>query len=314
MDFTKAHGTANDFVVLADPEDRLDVPAHLVRALCDRRRGIGADGVIRIGAVADPADGDVFMDYRNADGSIVEMCGNGVRVTAKHAVDRGLARPREDGTVVVATRSGPKPVRIVARHPDGTVAEVEVDMGPPVLTPTEVPFDLAATAGTAAAGTAGAAPAGDRLVHQVDVDGHHLDVSVVSMGNPHAVTLVDDVAAAPVTTLGPQVETHAAFPAKTNVEFAQVVARDHVRLRVWERGVGETAACGTGACATVVALQRLGQVDREVAVELPGGTLRVRWHPGESVMMTGPAVEVGHGTIDDAWLRDAQAGLLETAP
>ena len=307
MDFTKAHGTANDFVVLTDRDDRLDLAEHLVRALCDRRRGIGADGVIRIVRVADPADGDVFMDYRNADGSVVEMCGNGVRVTAKHAVDHGLATPRADGTVVVATRSGRKPVRIVARNADGTVAQVEVDMGPPILVPAEVPFDTAAT------GLAPAATDPD-LVHGLAVDGGHLDVAVVSMGNPHAVTLVDDVAAAPVTTLGPKVEVHPAFPAKTNVEFAQVVDRARVRLRVWERGVGETAACGTGACATVVALQRSGHLGEEVAVELPGGTLTVRWHPGESVMMTGPAVEVGHGTIDDAWLRDAQAGLLETAP
>ncbi|MBS3942455.1 MAG: diaminopimelate epimerase [Actinobacteria bacterium] len=294
MEFTKAHGTANDFVVLADPHDHLEVSAHLVRALCDRRRGIGADGVIRIGS-------DLFMDYRNADGSIVEMCGNGVRVTAKYAVDHGLVTPGDDGTVVIGTRAGPKPVRVVGRNDDGTVAEVEVDMGPPIFAPAEVPFEPAADAA-------------DGLVHTVTVDGHDLDVAVVSMGNPHAVTRVDDVGTAPVTTLGPMVETHAAFPAKTNVEFAQVVDRGRVRLRVWERGVGETAACGTGACAAVVALHRAGDVDDEVAVDLPGGTLTVRWRPGGSVIMTGQAVEVGHGTLDEAWLRAAQAGRMETAP
>ncbi|HSK23096.1 MAG TPA: hypothetical protein VK906_07975, partial [Egicoccus sp.] len=147
MEFTKAHGTANDFVVLADPHDRLEVSAHLVRALCDRRRGIGADGVIRIGgATPDGGPGQIFMDYRNADGSIVEMCGNGVRVTAKYAVDHGLVTPGEDGTVVIGTRSGPKPVRIVGRHDDGTVADVEVDMGPPIFVPADVPFDPAAAA------------------------------------------------------------------------------------------------------------------------------------------------------------------------
>ncbi|MFA9446654.1 diaminopimelate epimerase [Egicoccus sp. AB-alg6-2] len=304
MQFTKAHGTGNDFVVLSDPHDELDVSASLVRALCDRRKGVGADGVIRIGGVTDPADGDVFMDYRNGDGSVVEMCGNGVRVTAKHAVDHGLATPRPDGTIMVGTRSGPRPVRIVARHPDGRVAEVEVDMGPPVFSAHEVPFEPEAAAV--------AADGSDR--YTVTVEDHSLDVAVLSMGNPHAVTRVDDVRAAPVLTLGPSVETHAAFPAKTNVEFAQVVDRGRVRLRVWERGVGETAACGTGACATVVALQRDGDVDEEVAVELPGGTLTVRWRPGGPVMMTGPAVEVGHGTLDEAWLRMAQTGEMETSP
>ncbi|HSK24947.1 MAG TPA: diaminopimelate epimerase, partial [Egicoccus sp.] len=178
-------------------------------------------------------------------------------------------------------------------------------MGPPIFVPADVPFDPAAAA---------SAGDGDDLVHTVTVGDHHLDVAVVSMGNPHAITRVDDVGTAPVTTLGPEVETHAAFPAKTNVEFAQVVDRGRVRLRVWERGVGETAACGTGACATVVALHRAGDVDDEVAVELPGGTLTVRWRPGESVIMTGPAVEVGHGTLDEAWLRAAQSGQMETSP
>ena len=327
MEFTTAHGTANDFVVLADPDDQLALSAHLVRALCDRRRGIGADGVIRIGGQTpgrgatsersardggpDPS-GAVFMDYRNGDGSIVEMCGNGVRVTAKYAVDHGLVTPHDDGTVVIGTRSGPKPVRIVARHDDGTVAEVEVDMGPPIFAAADVPFDPAATTPA----TAGDATAGDGegRLHTVTIEDHHLDVAVVSMGNPHAITRVDDVGTAPVTTLGPKVEGHAAFPAKTNVEFAQVVDRGRVRLRVWERGVGETAACGTGACATVVALQQAGAVDDEVAVELPGGTLTVRWRPGGSVIMTGSAVEVGHGTLDDAWLRAAQSGQMETAP
>jgi diaminopimelate epimerase len=298
MEFTKAHGTANDFVVLVDPHDRLDLPAELVRALCDRRRGLGADGVLRLGR---PAEGDVFMDYRNADGSVVEMCGNGVRVVAKHAVDHGLATPTGDGTVVVDTRSGPKPVRVVARHDDGTVAEVEVDMGPPLLEPAQVPFE---------------APFGiddGTLTYPLVVDGQVLDLAVVSMGNPHAILEVDDVASAPVATLGPRLETHAAFPAKTNVEFVEPVGQDEVRLRVWERGVGETAACGTGACATVVALQRLGQVGEEVAVRLPGGTLLVRWRPGGSVFMTGPAVEVGHGTLDDAWLAAACRGEMEGA-
>jgi diaminopimelate epimerase len=296
MEFTKSHGAANDFVVLADLDDRLELSAELVRALCDRRRGIGADGVLRLGR---PSAGDVFMDYRNADGSIVEMCGNGVRVVAKHVVDHGLVTPAEDGTVVIGTRSGPKPVRVVGRHAGGEVAEVEVDMGPPVLHPPEVPFE---------------APFGledDPLTYPLIVDGQVLDLAVVSMGNPHAILEVDDVASAPVASLGPRIETHAAFPAKTNVEFVEITSEREVRLRVWERGVGETAACGTGACATVVALQRLGHVREEVAVRLPGGTLGVRWRPGGSVFLTGPAVEVGHGVLDDAWLAAARRGEME---
>jgi diaminopimelate epimerase len=246
MDFTRSHGTANDFVVLADLDDRIELSAAFVRALADRRRGIGGDGVIRIAPGTGGAD--VFMDHRNADGSTAQMCGNGVRVVAKHVVDHGLVEPGADGSVVVGTRAGPKPVRIVSRHPDGRVDQVAVDMGPPVLAAAEVPFD---------------APAGDEaLTHSVAVDdsGATLDLSVVSMGNPHGVLVVDDVATAPVATLGPLLETHQRFPAKANIGFAQVVAPDQIRLRVWERGVGETAACGTGACAAVVALQRLGHV------------------------------------------------------
>jgi diaminopimelate epimerase len=241
------------------------------------------------------------MDYRNADGSIVEMCGNGVRVVAKHVVDHGLvdARRRRHGRG--RHPLGTKPVRIVARHDDGSVAEVEVDMGPPILAP------RGALRGRTGRSTTTGSPT------RSSVDGLVLDLAVVSMGNPHAILEVDDVASAPVTTLGPRVETHGSFPAKTNVEFVEVLAEDQVRLRVWERGVGETAACGTGACATVVALQRLGQVGEEVAVRLPGGTLMVRWRPGGSVFMTGPAVEVGHGTLDDAWLAAARRGEMEGA-
>jgi diaminopimelate epimerase len=294
MEFTKAHGTANDFVVFADLEDRLELSAELVRALCDRRRGIGADGVIRIGGPS--SDGAVFMDYRNADGSIVEMCGNGVRVVAKHVVDHDLARPAEDGTVAIGTRAGPRPVRIAARHDDGTVAEVEVDMGPPALVPAEVPFEADD-------------PTAD--LHQVEVDGEVVDLAVVSMGNPHGVLTVDDVGTAPVTTLGPRLETHRRFPQKANIGFAQVVSGSELRLRVWERGVGETAACGTGACAAAVALRQQGRVGDEVAVHLPGGTLHIRHDAGGHVMMTGAAVEVAHGVLDDAWLTAARRGDLE---
>jgi diaminopimelate epimerase len=304
MDAIKAHGTGNDFVVLPDVTDRLEVPADLVRALTDRRTGVGGDGVIRLGAPpAEQPDADVFMDYRNADGTVVEMCGNGVRVTAKLAVDHDLVHPVRGevaglaGEVVrVATRAGTKPV-LVHRGPDGTVAEVTVDMGPPVLTPSDVPF---------------VTDDQDALEHDLEVGGQVLAVTVVSMGNPHAVTVVDDVAAAPVTTLGPLVEVHPRFPARVNAGFVEVVDRATVRLRVWERGVGETAACGTGACAAVVALQRLDRVDTEVQVHLPGGVLTVAHEPGGTVRMRGAATEVGTVRLADDWL--AAAGLRPAVP
>jgi diaminopimelate epimerase len=298
MDVIKAHGTGNDFVVLPDVDDRLEVSASLVRALADRRTGVGGDGVIRLGAApADQPDADVFMDYRNADGTAVEMCGNGVRVVAKLAVDHGIVVPHAGEVVRVATRAGTKPV-VVHRGPDGSVAEVTVDMGPPRTAPDAVPFETDDPAA---------------VVHHLDVDGTDLRVSVVSMGNPHAVTVVDDVDAAPVTTLGPRVEVHPRFPAKVNAGFAEVVDRTTIRLRVWERGVGETAACGTGACAAVVALQRQGLVDRSVAVHLPGGVLEVTHDPGGNVTMRGPATEVAAVHLDDRWLADAGGAPVRVA-
>jgi diaminopimelate epimerase len=287
MRFTKAHGTGNDFVVLADPDDRIELSAQLVRALCDRRFGVGGDGVLRLGAP--DGDADVFMDYRNADGSVVEMCGNGVRVTAKHAVDHGLVAAADD-VVRVGTRAGVKPVRVV-RGAGGLVTAATVDMGPPVLTPHEVPFETDE----------------DVPLHEVQVDDDTVRLGVASMGNPHAVVPVDDVDSAPVRTLGPRLETHPRFPAKVNAGFAQVLAPSEIGLRVWERGVGETEACGTGACAAVVVLQRLGRLDERVDVHLPGGTLEVRHVDGGTVEMTGPAVEVAHGELDATWLAAANA-------
>jgi diaminopimelate epimerase len=305
MEMFKAHGTANDFVVIADLADDVEVSADLVRALTDRRTGVGGDGVIRMGAPpADQRSADVFMDYRNADGSIVEMCGNGVRVTAKLAVDHGLVTPDTDGGVRVATRAGTKPV-VVHLGADGLVSEVTVDMGPPELDASAVPFEVARDADPYA------------LCHHLELDGgaedgEVLEVGVVSMGNPHAVLRVDDVDEAPVTTLGPRVETHRRFPAKVNVGFAQLVGRDQLRLRVWERGVGETAACGTGACAAVVALQRQGHLDDRVEVHLPGGVLTITHVAGGTVTLRGAAVEVGRVLLHDAWPAAPTAGGTET--
>lgn len=282
MDVIKAHGTGNDFVVVLDLDDSLDLPADLIRALCDRRTGIGGDGVIRIGAPR--SGGAVFMDYANADGTAVEMCGNGVRVVAKTVLDRGLV-PAPDGAMEVDTRDGVKSVE-VRRGADGLVAAVTVDMGPPHWSPADIPVEVA-----------------DPHEFQLDIAPDRT-WQAVSMGNPHAITLVDDVATAPVTTLGPQVEHHAAFPKATNVEFARVRAHDLIDLRVWERGVGETQACGTGACATLAVLRADGLVGDEVTIRVPGGDLGVRYAPDAhpSVFLTGPAEEVATATVSDAWL------------
>ncbi|MEX2550144.1 MAG: diaminopimelate epimerase, partial [Nitriliruptoraceae bacterium] len=273
MEFTKAHGTANDFVVLTDLSDELQLSDVLVRALADRRRGVGADGVIRIGSGG--PDADAFMDYRNADGGIVEMCGNGIRVVTKLVVDHGHVTPTPDGIIRIGTRAGVKPVRIVERDGHGAVARVTVDMGPPGLAAAEVPYITDEP---------------DAPRHRVDIDGEQVVMAVVSMGNPHAVMVVDSVDAAPVATLGPRLQHDRRFPEGVNVGFAERVGDDRIRLRVWERGVGETAACGSGACAAVVALHHLDLVGMTVAVELAGGTLELEYTPGGTVRMTGPAV------------------------
>lgn len=279
--FSKMHGLGNDFVVISDIDDELEFSPEAVAWICDRHFGVGADGLIMVKpATAEGAD--LFMLYFNADGTTAEMCGNGVRCFAKYAVDHGLV---EGDTLNVQTLGGIKPVE-VAVDAEGLMETATVDMGEPVLEPARVPTTLAATEADAVI----AAPldTGDFGV---------VEVTCVSMGNPHAIIWVDDVDAAPVTTLGPAVENNVVFPNKTNVEFAQV-AEGIIRLRVWERGVGETLACGTGACATVVAASLAGLIDREAVVELPGGELVVRWGEDGHVYMSGPADEVFCGAID----------------
>jgi diaminopimelate epimerase len=280
IEFVKAHGTGNDFVLLPDLDDALELDEALVRALCHRNLGLGGDGVIRLGSGG--GDADIFMDYRNADGSLAEMCGNGVRCVAKWAADRGVVA---GDLVRVGTRGGLKAVEVVARHDDGTVAEVRVDMGAPA----------------------------DTGPVQVDVpDGREVTFTTISMGNPHAVVVVDDVGRAPVDRWGPHVAAHPAFPQGTNVEFIAVPERTRVVGRIFERGVGETLASGTGSSAMAAAAHLLGLADREVRVELPGGVLSVDW--GEATLhVTGPAVEVASGTLDGRWLAAARLTATEEA-
>lgn len=285
MDIYKAHGTGNDFVVLPDPDGRLEFTAEMVVALCDRRFGIGGDGVLRL-APAD--DAHVFMDYRNGgDGEPVEMCGNGVRVVARHLLDHGWT---SDRTLRIDTRAGIR-TATVNEASDGTFQSVTVDMGPPRFQLDALPFR------------------GGRVDehgwHHLDVDGEDVSLLPVSMGNPHAVLLTDDPATAPVTTLGPVLERDGAFPRGTNVEFVAVRDGSTVDLRVWERGVGETMACGTGVCGAVAALTADGRLDagHDVTVTVPGGTLVVRWdgEAADPVMLTGPAEEVARIELDRDW-------------
>jgi diaminopimelate epimerase len=302
MEFVKVHGTGNDFVLLPDLDGLFELDADFTRALCDRRSGIGADGAIRL---APAGDADAFMDYRNADGSIAEMCGNGVRCVAKYLADRGLVV----GDVVhVGSRAGVKTVEVVGRHDDGTVALVRVDMGPPLATGTlEVDISPAAVL---ASGRAPSLPAGVDLA--TSAEHRVIEVSTVSMGNPHAVLLVDDPAAAPVAWIGPYLERHEAFPSGTNVEFIAVPDPNRVVGRIWERGVGETRASGTGASAMAVAAHMRGLAGPAVTVALPGGHLDIELSP-DSLFVTGPAVEVASGTLDARWRAAARGAPLEGA-
>jgi len=274
MKFVKSHGAGNDFVLIEDLEDRLGLLSPtLVAALCDRHKGIGADGVIRI--TRDPA-ADFFMDYYNADGAVAEMCGNGIRCLAKYVDDRHIS---SGDTMRVGTRAGVREL-VLYRDGAGLVDRVRVDMGPPILEASRIPVEAG----------------GDSLHVPVEVDTARYEAACISMGNPHAVIFVPSLDAIPVERHGPAVENAAPFPAKTNVEFTEVLSAGEVRVRVWERGVGETQACGTGACAAAVAANLRGLTGRHVVVNMPGGALEIEWTDA-TVFLTGPVVEVFDGEI-----------------
>jgi diaminopimelate epimerase len=276
--FTKMQGCGNDFIVVDDLASEWDFDEEAVQLLCDRHFGIGADGLILVRPATD-LTADFLMLYHNADGSPAEMCGNGVRVFAKHLSDTGRVT---GDTLAVQTLGGVKRIEIV-RDEHGAFCLARVDMGAPVLAAAGIPTTLA----------------GDPVVDApVAMDSDRVRVTCVSMGNPHAVVWVSDVDEARVDTLGPLLETAPVFPRRTNVEFAQVVAPDRIRLRVWERGVGETLACGTGACATLVAAVLTGRTGRHATVELPGGDLDIEWAEDGRVLMTGPAETVFSGVWD----------------
>ena len=275
--FTKMHGLGNDFVVVDDLAREWDFDPDAVRLLCDRHFGIGGDGLILV-RPATVEGADFLMLYFNADGTTAEMCGNGIRCFAKWLADRGHV---SGDLVDVQTLGGIHPVEL-ARDSDAKMTVARVDMGVPVLDPPSIPTTFT----------------GEQVFEcPLETALGTFKVTAVSMGNPHAVIWVNDVDTAPVETVGPLIEVDSHFPAKTNVEFAQLVdgETDRVRLRVWERGVGETLACGTGACATGVAAALSCRTGRTLTIELPGGELGVAWSPDGHVYMTGTAEEVFTG-------------------
>ena len=283
MHFTKMHGIGNDFVMVdclgKDGEALLAESQARAVFLCDRKFGVGGDGVI---ALLSGQNAPFAMRMFNPDGSEAEMCGNGIRCFAKFLYDRGLSRG--ETSLPVETGAGLLHLEIQADRNNKADA-VRVDMGEPVLKPSLVPTTL---------GT------GDTPVINVplEIDGQILSFTTVSMGNPHAVTFVDDVKHYPVETVGPQVERHAAFPRRINTEFIEVLSDHEINFRVWERGAGITLACGTGACAAVVACVLNGKTSRRVLVHLPGGDLDIEWSETDNhVYMTGPATEVFEGDI-----------------
>jgi diaminopimelate epimerase len=275
--FTKMQGAGNDFVVLDATRTPFALTAAQLRRLADRHFGVGCDQILVV-EPASPQARQAGADFRyrifNADGGEVEQCGNGARCFVRFVHDKGLAAKRE---IRVETLAG---VIVPRLEGDG---EVSVDMGAPILDPARVPF----------------AGGGPGLLQRIELAGREIELAVLSMGNPHAVQVVADVDAAPVACEGPLIERHASFPNRVNAGYMQILGRDRIRLRVWERGAGETLACGTGACAAAVSGILRGLLDSPVRVETRGGPLTVVWPGGDnSVWMKGPAETVFEGTIE----------------
>ncbi|HSP54409.1 MAG TPA: diaminopimelate epimerase [Dehalococcoidia bacterium] len=278
MKFTKMHGAGNDFLLVQGYEDR-DWPA-LSQAMCERHLGAGADGVI---LVLPSAKAAVRMRLFNADGSEAEVSGNGVRCLVKYVVERGLAMPADGKVTIEAIHA----VLVAGVEMDGQrVRSVRLSMGPPRFEPREVPV---------------AAEMSPPVIDlPIEVDGERLPVTCLSMGNPHAVTFIDTpVTAYPLETIGPKVEHHAAFPARVNFGVGRLLSRDHMELRVWERGCGETLACGSGSCAAMVAARLKGLAGDAVDITQPGGQLRVEWDGIADVFLSGDARFVFDGDWPD---------------
>lgn len=269
MKLTKMHGLGNDFIVFFDENGRHKDFRDLAIRLCDRHTGIGADGIL----VVIPSDvADVYMRIINSDGSEAEMCGNGIRCFAKYAFDRGIITSTEFS---VETLAGIMRPTIIAEN--GKAKLVKVNMGKPTFTSEDIPMNVNVPV---------------VKEYPLEVEGMTYTVSSCLLGVPHTEVFVQDVTAVPLTELGPKLETHPLFPKKTNVNFVQVVDREHIKVRTWERGAGATLACGTGSCASAVMAHENGFADRHVDVELYLGTLTIDYEEDGTVYMTGPATEV----------------------
>ena len=270
--FTKMQGLGNDFVVIDGVRQTVSLSTAQVRALADRHFGVGCDQLLLLEAPRRP-DADFTYRIFNADGGEVEQCGNGARCAARFVREQGLS---DQATLTFDTLGGLIRPRLLA---DG---QVEVDMGVPDFEPARIPFEAPEVA----------------IDYALEVGGQSITVAALAIGNPHAVLRVADVASAPVATLGPLIESHARFPRRVNAGFLQIVSRREGRLRVYERGAGETLACGSGACAAFVAGVRWGLFDAAARLHLPGGALELAWAgPGTPVLMTGPAVTVFEGVL-----------------
>ena len=291
MKFTKMQGCGNDYVYVngftekVSPEEKPGI----VRKLSDRHFGIGGDGVIFINPAT---EADFEMEMYNADGSRSEMCGNGIRCVAKFVYDKGLT-DREEITIVSAGKIKYLQLTVEGKTATerGHVTQVRVNMGQPILTPSEVPVTAEATQETKNGLAVVNAP--------ITVDGREYRMTCVSMGNPHAIVFMKDVKNLAIEQIGPKFENHTCFPNRTNTEFVEILDRKTVFMRVWERGTGETLACGTGCCATAVACVLNGLTDDEITVKLLGGELHIKWDRTENlVYMTGPAKIVFEGEVD----------------
>lgn len=275
MKFTKMHGCGNDYVYVNCFKEQVADPSQLAIQVSDRHFGIGSDGLILI---CPSEQADFRMRMFNADGSEGKMCGNGVRCIAKYVYDYGLT---DKTTISIETKGGIKYLELHVE--DGKVQTVKVDMGEPILNAKEIPVDWEA----------------EKMIgEKVTIDGQEYEMTCVSMGNPHAVVWVEDTASLPLEKIGPVFETHPMFPERVNTEFVQILNKKEVNMRVWERGSGETLACGTGACATAVACILNGKTEEEVVIHLLGGDLKIQYDKKTNhVFMTGPATTVFDGEI-----------------
>lgn len=284
LQFGKYQATGNDFVLVEDWAGAKTIDPTSVSSICDRHFGVGADGLI---VIRQSQEADFEALFYNPDGSLAEVCGNGLRCTAAH----WYARSQKQKEVTIETASGLRHVRILDSK--GVSVRAKVDLGPPAFEPSSIPMAVEGT---------------EVVDYLLEVAGQSCKVTCLSVGNPHCVVFVDDIDEAPVQSVGPQIERHPLFPNRTNVEFVQVAEEGHLRVRVWERGVGETLACGTGAAAATAAAIRGDKARSPVGVDLPGGKLAIEWLDGEGLRLSGHASLVFKGELDTTEIRRGGGG------